>query len=199
MGKNEQLSSIEKTRETLSFLRTKLMIIDSKYEPDIKKLAEEAVAVLPMSIQQEEKPDIVKQLLLETFNPNFETFPVLEIEMSTLLREVRQIGVRSLDMPTVSASKEEDITYHTYAQYVELLKELSFISGYISQLSVVTNHIKEKTPFGKFWHLFLNLLLKKTKNEQQKAFQVSYDLLQKAKKESPQISDITITFRPLLG
>ena len=190
-----KISVLSETQLMLLFLRQKLMIIEKKHEPKIENLANETVNAISENYSESEKHDLSRKLIHE----NFQTFSVLKVEMPSLLKESRKIMEDSLNEATTRVLQGEDITQITCAQSLELLKEYSFLAGLESQLAIFAHVYKEKTPDGKFQYYFLRFLIQKTKCEQQKTFQISHDLLQKAVKESPKITDVILTFDPLLG
>jgi len=194
MGENKT-SALAQTELILLRLRQKLMIIEEKHKPTIENLANETVNAISKNYSENEKNDLSRKLLHE----NFQSFSALRVEMPSLFKESRKIMEDSLNGATVRVLEGEDITQITCAQSIELLKEYSFLFGFLSQLTIFANVYKEKIPDGKFQFYFLCFLIQKTKCEQQKTFQMSHDLLPKAARESPKITDVILTFDPLLG
>jgi len=194
MAQNNQPKPIVQTQQKLLLLRKKLLEIDKTYKPRIEHFAQLAVDFFP-DISKDEKQDFFRSLIHE----NFETFSVMNVEMSTFLRETKDIMEGTLNEAIVNVLEGNDTTQHTYAQNVELLKELSFMTGYIRQLNIFAIAYTEKIPLGRFWVLLFNLIRNMTQNQQQKASQISHELLLNSAKDSPKITNIIINFDPFLG
>jgi hypothetical protein len=195
MPENEKLSSLIKTEQTLLFLKKDLMVIDSNEQPYIEMFAKKAVDALPMKVTEELRNNFLRKIRAE----NYDTFPILKIDMSALLKETRNIMAISLDQAIVSVLDGNDITQHTFSQNVELLKELSFVAGYLEEMTDATGIYMKKIPFGEFWMFFINHLRRKVRCEQKKAYSISQRILERAARESPQVTDVVIHFKPWSG
>ncbi len=176
-------------------LKRQLMNIDSIYQPKTKKLAEQAINAIPVDITEKEKKDFLRNIMLE----NFDSFSVLSVELSTFLKEIKNIRENFLNQAIVSAIDGNNTINHVYAQSVELLKESAFMLGYLSQWETATTIYREKIPFGKFWYSFIKHLREKTEGEYKKSHLICSTFLRDSAKESPRITDIIIDFDPLLG
>jgi hypothetical protein len=194
MEEKKELESTIKTGVVLLLLRKKLNEIDSKLDPIIKNYAKDAIDFLP-NIEPEKKPDVLRKLLLG----NYDTYEPLMIDMSSFLREVRNLRQKSLDNATIQSIDGKDITSHTVAQNIELLEQLSYMSGYLGAATLNTLKYSEKIPLGNFWNCFFNYIRKSTQKEQQKVYNISKTLMKNALEESPDITIISIDYNPLLG
>ena len=190
---SNELEEAQKTGSLILQLRKKLRQIDEKYEPKIIKFAENAVYFLPMD--EKDKDGYLKKILLD----NFDTFPYLSIDMASLLREAEKVMETGLTDAVVRALNYEDISSQTVAQNIELLKELSFMNGYLSEMVETAIRYENKIPQGLFWSQFINHIRNKVKKGQTKAYVISNALISKASEKSPEITDIIISFDPLLG
>lgn len=190
---NEHSISIEETRGILLGLSKKILLIDTKFEPEIMKLAEETVKTLP-TIKESEREDYLNKIIFGSVN----TFPVLHVDAFTLLTESQYKTERGLSEAIVSAMDGKDITQYTHAQNVELLRVLSLMSGYVAKFTALAEQYKNPS-FDNSAILLFRYLIKKIKREQQKTFQISVDLLPKANKKPPIVKTYDFTLKPICG
>jgi hypothetical protein len=194
MQSNNQKISILETKEILLQLNGKLLQIDSMFDPEIEKLAQETIDNA-VSIKKSQKEDIYTKIMVG----GLDTFPLLHLDSFTLLRELQDKTVKTLGESIDNARVGIDITQYTYAQSVEIMRVLSFMSGYVSLFTDLAQKNTRKLSIEESVILLFRHLTQRIKREQRKAYQISQDLLQKAAIDAPTVKTYDLTFRPVLG
>jgi len=191
---NQQPIPIKEIYGILLGLNNKLLQIDSIFDPEIEKLAKETAEANDI-IGENQKEDFSKKIMIG----NLDTFPLLQVDAFSLLREIQDKTVTDLREAIDNAFNGRDITQYTHAQSVELLRVLSLMSGYVSQFTNLAEKNKKDYSITEPVILVLKLLTKRIKKEQQKTYHISLNLLQRATKDVPTLQIYDLTFKPIFG
>jgi hypothetical protein len=189
-----QALSIDEIQDILLQLNGKLVQIDLKFDPEIEKLAQETIDSAA-SIQKSQKEDVSKKLMFS----GMETFDLLHFDYFTLLRELQDKTIKTLNVAINNARYGIDTTQYTHTQSVEITRVSSFIFGYVSQFACLAQKDARKLSIEESVVLLLRYLTQNIKKEQKKAYEISQDLLHKATKDVPTVKTYKPTFRPILG
>jgi hypothetical protein len=194
MQSTNQALSIEETKEILLRLNGKLLQIDSMFDPEIEKLAQETIDTA-VSIKKSQKEDVYKKIMIG----GLDTFDLLHLDSFTLLRELQDKTIKTLNVAINNARSGIDTTQYTHTQSVEITRVLSFMAGYVSQFTDFAQKNARKLSIEEPVILLLRHLTQRIKKEQRKAYQISHDLIQKAANDVPTVKTYDFTFRPVLG
>jgi len=187
--------ALSKILGELLTLNKELRVIDKTDQPIIQRKAEQVIDALSVQMTETGRQASIRSLRLG----NYDTFGVLSIDASSFIRDIDVLMRDSLEGLAVNLVDGNDITPYTLAQSIELLKESSFMYGYLTNMTMAAIAYETKTPLGKFWMFLLNYVKIITANQQKKSYAVSYRFLEKVAKERQQITDVQIDFKPLFG
>jgi len=176
-------------------LKKEIMKIDGKYEPLMGQLADSVAYTIGRDLTEKERGDFSTSIR----NGSFETYTALSVDVPTFHGEVSTLMEKSLDNAIISALDGVDITPQTLEQNLELLKETSFMLGFLQTITTDFNVYMERVPMGKYWLLIVNYLRKKTRIDQEKLYLISTALINHTVENNPKITDIVVDFEPLLG
>jgi len=176
-------------------LNKELRVIDETDQPIIERKAEQVIDALPVQMTEGRRRASIRSLRLG----NYDTFDVLSIDASSLIKDVDVIMKDSLDELAANLVDGNNTTPYTLAQSMELLKESSFMYGYLTNMTMAAIAYETKTPLGKFWMFLLNYVKVITANQQKKSYAISYRFLEKTAKERQKITDVQIDFKPVFG
>lgn len=195
MEKIEDYSQLTLLEIELLLIKKKLRESELFNQEHIKHYAQIVVEHFEMQMTPKEEQDCIRRLL----NLQFNTYQALGIDMSSYVKDVRELRNNSIDDTLINAMEGTNTLQYLISQNIELLKELLIVWGYAEEMTDAVSRRQHKFSEGNYFPFFFNYLRKLIKIEKDKQDVICGLLIEQAEKQGTRIKDIEIHLDPMLG